>query len=80
VIRDLEETYASQHQELSVRLYVGVGELEDLKQPVVDFVQIIRERNYEGRMMVSQVVMGERHASNKPEAFSRGLRFIFQGR
>jgi hypothetical protein len=29
--------------------------------------------------MKTLVIEGERHAGNKPEAFNRGLRFIFQG-
>jgi predicted alpha/beta superfamily hydrolase len=77
-IRDLEEAYAAQHQDLPVRLYVAVGGIEELKQPVEDFVQTIQERNYSGLIMESRVIEGERHAGNKPEAFNRGLRFIFQ--
>jgi hypothetical protein len=28
--------------------------------------------------METRIVEGEHHASNKPEAYNRGLRFIFQ--
>ena len=30
------------------------------------------------RAIVARIIEGERHAGNKPEAFNRGLRFIFQ--
>jgi hypothetical protein len=29
--------------------------------------------------MEFRVIEGERHAGNKPEAFNRGLRYIFRG-
>ncbi|MBK9924725.1 MAG: alpha/beta hydrolase [Anaerolineales bacterium] len=80
VIRDLEEAYFAQHQDLPVRLFVSVGGIEDLNQPVQDFVQIIQGRNYSDLIMESRVIEGERHAGNKPEAFNRGLRFIFQSK
>ncbi|MBN1812398.1 MAG: hypothetical protein JXA14_11215, partial [Anaerolineae bacterium] len=75
-----EAEYASTHQDLPVRLFVGVGELEALAQPVERFVQTVSERGYEGLEMEALVIEGERHASNKPEAFNRGLKFIFQDR
>jgi predicted alpha/beta superfamily hydrolase len=76
---DLEAEYASTHQDLPVRLFIGAGELEALAQPVEEFVQVVSERGYEGLEMEALVIEGERHSSNKPEAFNRGLRFIFQG-
>jgi predicted alpha/beta superfamily hydrolase len=75
---ELEAEYASTHQDLPVKLFVGVGELEALAQPVEEFAQIVSERGYDGLDMEALVIEGERHASNKPEAFNRGLRFIFQ--
>jgi predicted alpha/beta superfamily hydrolase len=73
-----EAEYASTHQDLPVRLFVGVGELEALAQPVERFVKAVSQRDYEGLEMQALVIEGERHAGNKPEAFNRGLRFIFQ--
>jgi predicted alpha/beta superfamily hydrolase len=78
VLYEMEKAYAAQHQDLPVRLFVAVGGIEDLRQPVEDFVQIIQGRNYSGLIMESRVIEGEKHAGNKPEAFNRGLRFIFQ--
>jgi hypothetical protein len=73
-----EAEYASTHQDLPVRLFVSVGELEGLADPVERFVQTVSERGYEGLAMKALVIEGERHSGNKPEAFNRGLRFIFQ--
>jgi hypothetical protein len=75
-----EAEYASQHTDLPVRLFLSVGEIEELAQPVKDFMETIRERNYTGLEMETLVIAGERHAGNKPEAFNRGLRFIFQNK
>jgi predicted alpha/beta superfamily hydrolase len=73
-----EAEYASSHKDLPVRLFLSVGELEGLARPVESFMRILGERNYPGLEMEPRTIEGERHAGNKPEAFNRGLRFIFQ--
>jgi predicted alpha/beta superfamily hydrolase len=73
-----EAEYASNHQDLPVRLFLSVGELEDLKQPVEAFMQVINKRSYTGLAMETRTIAGERHSSNKPEAYNRALRYIFQ--
>jgi predicted alpha/beta superfamily hydrolase len=73
-----EAEYASAHQDLPVRLFLSVGELEDLAHPVKEFMQVLSERGYTGLEMETRTIEGERHAGNKPEAFNRGLRFVFQ--
>lgn len=73
-----EVEYANQHKDLPAKLFLSVGELESLAQPVSEFMQILRGRNYTGFEMEARTIEGERHAGNKPEAFNRGLRFIFQ--
>lgn len=60
--------------------HTRVGELEPLKVPVQEFMQILSGRGYTGLEMETRTIAGERHAGNKPEAFNRGLRFIFQGK
>ena len=74
-----EAEYASSHKDLPVRLFLSVGELEDMRRPVSEFMQILAERNYHGLEMETRIIEGERHASNKPETYNRGLRFVFQG-
>lgn len=73
-----ESAYASSHKDLPVRLFLSVGELEPMAGPVQEFMQIIREHNYTGLEIETRIIEGERHAGNKPEAYNRGLRFIFQ--
>jgi len=73
-----EALYANNHEDLPVRLFLSVGEVEQLKRPVEEFMQVLSKRNYTGLEMETRVIEGERHAGNKPEAYNRGLRFIFQ--
>jgi uncharacterized protein len=73
-----EAAYASSHPELPVRLFLGVGELEEIAGPVEEFMQVLRERNYTGLKLETRTIEGERHAGNKPEIYNRGLRFLFQ--
>jgi hypothetical protein len=42
-------------------------------------MKVIGDRNYAGLDLETRIIEGERHAGNKPEAYNRGLRFIFQG-
>lgn len=73
-----EADYASSHQDLPVRLFLSVGELEEMAGPVNEFMQVLRDRSYPGLEMETRTISGERHASNKPETYNRGLRYIFQ--
>jgi len=73
-----EAEYANSHQDLPVRLFLSVGEIEQLAYPVKELMQILSERNYSGLEMETRIIEGERHAGNKPEAYNRGLRFVFQ--
>lgn len=73
-----EAEYASSHPDLPVRLFISVGGAEELAYPVEEFMQVLRERNYEGLILETLTVAGEGHASNKPESYNRGLRFLFQ--
>jgi len=75
-----EADYASRHKDLPVRLFLSVGGIEDLKGPVEEFMQVLKERNYAGLELETRTIEGERHAGNKPEAYNRGLRYIFQGK
>lgn len=71
-----EAEYAGSNTDLPVRLFVSVGELEDLARPVEKFTQILKGRNYPGLEMETRIIAGEGHASNKPESYNRGLRFV----
>jgi predicted alpha/beta superfamily hydrolase len=72
-----EAAYAANHPDLPTRLYVAVGSEETLAAPVAELVRTLRARGYAGLTLESRVIEGERHSGNKPEAFNRGLRFLF---
>lgn len=75
-----EAAYAAAHRELPVRLFIAVGDQEELTGPVRGFMDVVRGRRYGGLALETRVIEGERHSGNKPEAFNRGLRFVFAGR
>lgn len=77
---DQEIEYAEAHDDLVTRLYLSVGEIEMLAGPVVQFAQTLHERDYPGLVLEARIIEGERHAGNKPEAYNRALRFLFQSR
>lgn len=72
-----EAEYARTHKELPVRLFLATGGSEELTTPVQEFMQTLQSRSYRGLKLETRVIEGERHASNKPEIFNRGLRFLF---
>jgi predicted alpha/beta superfamily hydrolase len=74
-----EAEYAGSHKDLPVRLFLFVGEAEQLVYPVEEFMQVLRERNYPSLEIETLTIADERHAGVKPEGFNRGLRWIFQG-
>ena len=74
----LEKKYAETRKSLPARAFISVGDQEQLTQPVKGFIQVITGRGYTGFRTETRVIEGERHAGNKPEAFNRGLRFVFQ--
>jgi uncharacterized protein len=73
-----EAEYFGKRKDLPVRLYLAVGEREPLAQPVKEFIQVVSGRNYKGLKMQTAIIAGERHASNKPELYNRGLRYLFE--
>jgi predicted alpha/beta superfamily hydrolase len=77
---DQEADYAESRDDLPVRLFLSVGSIEQLAYPVEEFARILEEREYDGLQLEYRVIEGERHAGNKPEAYNRGLRFVFAGR
>ena len=73
-----ETVYANCYNDLPVRLFIGVGDQKDVTISVKEFTQVLRERNYNSLEMEIRIIEGEGHASNKPETYNRGLRFVFQ--
>jgi uncharacterized protein len=73
-----EIEFANKQKPLPVKLFISVGEVEVLTGSVKEFISVINSRNYQKLKLESRVIEGERHAGNKPEAFNRGLRFVFR--
>jgi len=73
-----EIEYARTHEDLPARLYLGVGEVNDFTQPVENFVQMLKDRSYPSLSLDFRVIEGAGHSSNKPEVYTRGLKFVFQ--
>jgi hypothetical protein len=73
-----ESDFATEHKDLPVKLFIAVGEVENLAGPVQEFMKAVSSRGYKGLKLETRVLNGEGHASNKPEGYNRGLRFVFQ--
>ena len=73
-----EAAFARDNRVLKTRLYLAVGSAEPLAGPTREFAAILRNRNYSGLRLETRVIEGEHHSGNKPEAFNRALRWIFQ--
>ena len=73
-----EAEYARTHKALPAKLFLAVGDREGLAGPVLEFMQTLRSRQYQGLKLETRVIEGEGHASNKPELFNRGLKFLFK--
>jgi hypothetical protein len=73
----LEAEYARTHKELPVKLFVAVGGWDHLSGPVQEFMHNLQSRNYKGLQMEARIIEGERHTTAVPEAYNRGLRFLF---
>lgn len=72
-----EAEYAKQHKQLNAKVFIGVGQDEELAGPVQKFMKTLESRGYKGLMLKTRVAEGERHSSNKPEVYNRGMRFLF---
>lgn len=73
-----EKQFAEKRKDLNARLYIAVGDSEELTEPVKDFMKIVKGRNYKGLQIETRILEDERHAGNKPEIYNRGLRFVFK--
>ena len=77
-----ESDYAEKQTDLPVKLYLGVGSLdEDLIEHnyarLVRFHTILQSRNYEGLKMKFEALADEIHTTAAVISASRGLRFVF---
>lgn len=75
-----EKAFRQQHPQLERRVWLSVGsdEWPEFKKNASDFFAQFKASNYEGIALGTSVIQGERHAGNKPEAYNRALRFVFE--
>jgi predicted alpha/beta superfamily hydrolase len=73
-----EKKFAETNKSLPVRLSISVGGVEELREPVKNFMNVLKSRSYNNLKLETRVIEEERHAGNKPEAYNRGLRFMFK--
>ena len=75
-----EKAFRSQHPQLKHRIWLSVGtdEWPDYMKNARDFFAQFQHSNYEGVALSVYEIAGERHAGNKPEAYNRALRFVFE--
>jgi predicted alpha/beta superfamily hydrolase len=88
----LESAYAEAHQELPARLFLGIGDQEELAPfsalghrgvivTVSDFYRfaaILQERGYDGLQFTKRVFEGFDHTDVPGAIFAAGLRYVFQ--
>lgn len=73
-----ESKFAQAHKELPVKLFIAVSDDEELTKPVQDFMRVVSGRRYKGLKLETRTIEGERHASNKPEGYNRGVKFLWK--
>jgi predicted alpha/beta superfamily hydrolase len=84
-----EKAYAEAHEDLSARLFLAVGALEEQKDNarsrraamvsnLVELSRRLESRGYPGLALERVVFEAETHNGVVPPTFSRGLRFVFR--
>ncbi len=86
VILDIESEYSKVNTQLNAKVFLSVGELEAVYEPVFanmvgnveQISKLINSREYKGLELRTHVFKGETHLSVIPATFSRGLREVFK--
>lgn len=80
-ILNLEKQYAATHKDLPAKVFMLIGELEQIKHNIEhdmvkdmkNFEKILKKRHYPSLSIHSKVVLGEDHLSTFPSSITRGL-------
>lgn len=73
-----EATYANNHDDLPVDIYITSGSEEKQLVPLMKkFTDVLKSRNYENISIDSKVFENENHLSVIPAALSRGMRTLY---
>ncbi|KAA0230912.1 alpha/beta hydrolase [candidate division KSB1 bacterium] len=71
-----EKNYADKKSQLPARLFMAVGELEDVAG-FQKFADQLKARNYDGLALQTRVLENTGHSGTKAEGYTRGLQFVF---
>lgn len=77
VIYKIEKEYSAKNKSLPVRLYMAVGEVEDVNM-FTKWVNTLKSRNYAGLNMQTKVLENIGHSGTKPEGYTRGMQWAFK--
>jgi hypothetical protein len=75
-----ERQFRARNAGLERRVWMSVADAErpSYVQNNKDFFSQFEQSNYEGVVLRTRIIDGERHAGNKPEAYNRAIRFSFE--
>ena len=76
-IYKIENEYWAKKKSLPVRLYMAVGEVEDVAV-FNKWVNTLKARNYMGLKLQTKVLENIGHSGTKPEGYTRGLQWAFK--
>lgn len=83
LILQSEQDYADKHSDLSVELFLAVGELEEevnagMVRNMLELTSKLKSRKYQNLSLAWDILDGETHMSAPSICFQRGLRFFFR--
>jgi uncharacterized protein len=83
VILQIEKTYAANHKDLTGRVFMSTGELEEeinagMVRNMLELNSILKSRQYKSLHTDIAILEGETHMSAPSVCFQRGLRYLFR--
>ena len=77
IIYKYEQEYADKNKDLPVRLYIGIGQYEDVSI-LHKFEDKLKSRNYKNLNMKVEVIESTGHSGAKAYGFTKGLQYVYQ--
>jgi predicted alpha/beta superfamily hydrolase len=83
VILQIEKTYADNHRDLTGKVFMATGELEEeinagMVRNMLELNSILKSRQYKSLHTDISILEGETHMSAPSVCFQRGLRYLFR--
>ena len=75
-----DAAYAKDNKTLSARVFLSysMGEYKPFGDPIAEFQQQLKNRNYSGLQLMNYVMQDIRHAGVKPDGYVRGLMWVWK--